>query len=168
MVEIYYNSGQFANAVGYLMHYYTSPMKLYEELYGYYEKRHMEMLAHSRIKRYEILLEFFREQVLPGIQNTQEDKHLQLELFTEILLMDLFLREDLKSRPAFAVKQVQKNYRNQYEEYRKQHKLVHIEDFTFDIPKSVEVGKAIKEETTILFNYSDRDPLSNSASITRL
>jgi radical SAM superfamily enzyme YgiQ (UPF0313 family) len=168
MVEIYYNSGQFANAIGYLQHYYPIPMKLYEELYHYYENRHMEMQAHSRIKRYEILLDFFKEQVVPRIIITPEDKTEQSELFIEILLMDLFLREDIKSRPVFASKHSQKNYRELYEQYKKQQKVIHIEDFNFDIQVAVVKGKAVRMETTILFNYSDRDPITNSAGIQRL
>ncbi len=168
MVEIYYNSGQFANAMGYLKHFYPSPMKLYEELYGHYEKRHMEMQAHSRMKRYEILLDFFKEQVLNRLEGNPEEIQQMQELFEEILLMDLFLREDMKSRPYFATKHSQKNYKALYEEYRKQHKLIHIEEFAYDILASVTEGKAIKKETTVLFNYSDRDPITNSAKISNL
>ena len=168
MVEIYYNSGQFTSAVGYLKHYYPSPMKLYEELYTYYESRHMEMQAHSRIKRYDILLDFFRDQVLPGLPGTDEYKQEILELFKEILLMDLFLREDMKSRPAFAADRTQKNYKDFYDRYRKMHQLIHIEEFTYDIEVAVAEGKAVKCSTTILFNYSDRDSITKSAKIVRI
>ena len=165
MVEIYYNSGQFSNTIGYLGHFYFSPMRLYEELFSYYERKHMEMLAHSRIKRYEILLDFYQDQVLPQIRDNSVDKSDLQDLFIEILLMDLFLREDMKSRPIFAAKQSQKNYKDIYNDYRKQHMLVHIEDFTFDIFAAVAEGKVIKKENTVLFNYSDRDPITNSARI---
>jgi radical SAM superfamily enzyme YgiQ (UPF0313 family) len=168
MVEIYYNSGQFTNSVGYLKHFYVSPMKLYEELYTYYEHRHMEMQAHSRIKRYDILLDYFRDQVLPRIPGATEHKQMSLELLKEILLMDLFLREDMKSRPSFAAERTQKNYKNLYDMYRKIHKLVHIEDFTYDIAAAVVDGKAVKCDTTILFNYSDRDPITKSAQIVKI
>ena len=168
MVEIYYNSGQFSKAISYLGHFYSSPMRLYEELYSYYEGKHMEMLAHSRIRRYEILLDFYRDQVLPKIRDHSVDKSLWQDLFIEILLMDLFLREDMKSRPSFAAKQSQKNYKEIYNEYRKQHKLVHIEDFTFDIFAAVAEGKVIRKDHTILFNYSDRDPITNSSRVTSL
>jgi hypothetical protein len=128
----------------------------------------MEMQAHSRIKRYEILLDFFRDQVLFGLSLSQEDWTDRMELFMEILKMDLFLREDMKSRPAFVTKQSQINYKERYDLYRRQNKLVHIEEFTFDIGKAVAEGKAVREESTILFNYSDRDPITNSAEIIRL
>ena len=165
MVEIYYNSGQFTSAVGYLKHFYPSPMKLYEELYTYYESKSMEMQAHSRIKRYDLLLDFFQAQVLPGTVGTAEYKQMNLEMFKEILLMDLFLREDMKSRPSFAAERTQKNYKEFYERYRKMHQLIHIEDFTYDIEVAVAEGKVVKHDTTILFNYSDRDPITKSAGI---
>jgi radical SAM superfamily enzyme YgiQ (UPF0313 family) len=168
MIEIYYNSGQFTSAVGYLKHFYPSPMKLYEELYTYYENSHMEMQAHSRIKRYDILLDFFRDQVLPRIPGTTEYKQMSLELFKEILLMDLFLREDMKSRPLFAVERTQKNNKELYDMYRKVHQLIHIEDFTYDIEVAVAEGKAMKCNTTILFNYSNRDPITKSAGIVKI
>ncbi len=168
MVEIYYNSGQFTSAVGYLKHFYPSPMKFYEELYTYYETKHMEMQAHSRIKRYDLLMDFFREQVLPGIQGSNEYKQMSLELFKEILLMDLFLREDIKSRPKFAAERTQKNYKELYDMYRKIHKVIHIEDFTYDIEAAIEQGKAVKCDSTILFNYSDRDPITKSAEIIKI
>ncbi len=168
MVEIYYNSGQFTNAIGYLKHYYSSPMKLYEELYTYYESRHMELQAHSRIKRYEILLDFFRDQVISGLPELAQDKQVSSELFKDILLMDLFLRENMKSRPAFAAEGNRKNYKELYEVYRKQHKIIHIEEFTYDIEVAVAEGKAVKNAATILFDYSERDPITKSAGIVRL
>jgi radical SAM superfamily enzyme YgiQ (UPF0313 family) len=168
MVEIYYNSGQFTNAIRYLKHFYSSPMKLYEELYRHYEMSHILLQAHSRIKRYEILLDFFKEHVLSGIADTNEQKQEGVEVFEEILLMDLFLREDLKSRPGFATKRTQKNYKELYEEYRRKHMLIHIEDFTYDIEATLAIGKAVRRDTTILFNYSERDPITRSARITIL
>jgi hypothetical protein len=93
---------------------------------------------------------------------------MSLELFKEILLMDLFLREDMKSRPLFAVERTQKNNKELYDMYRKVHQLIHIEDFTYDIEVAVAEGKAMKCNTTILFNYSNRDPITKSAGIVKI
>ena len=187
MVEVYYNSGQFTNAIGYLEHYYPTPMKLYEELAGYYESKHMDMQAHSRIRRYELLLDFFQEKVLrfeagsdhaPDPRSDRESNFFQdyasdhskpekLKLFEEILLMDLFLREDMKSRPPFAMDRIQKNHKNLYDEYRREQILVHIETFQYDIETSVKNGEVMMRESTVIFNYSERDPITKSATLIR-
>jgi radical SAM superfamily enzyme YgiQ (UPF0313 family) len=173
MVEVYYNSGQFGHAITYLEHFYSSPMKLYEELYDFYKSKKMLVLAHSRIRRYEILLDFYKERLLD--REVTEDgaeggdyKAEQLRMFEEILLFELFLREDLKSRPSFASDKPKYNFKNIYEEYRSEYKQVHIEAFSFDPVTSAREGRAIKQETVLLFDYSRRDPLHYSASYQRL
>jgi radical SAM superfamily enzyme YgiQ (UPF0313 family) len=160
MVEVYYNSGQFTNTIGYLEHYYPSPMKLYEELADYYESKHLDMQAHSRIRRYELILDFFREKIL----GVDPDK---LRLFEEILLMDLFLREDMKSRPPFAFDRIQRNYKELYDDYRRKQIVVHIETFHYDIEASVTSGEEVRKEETVIFNYSERDPITKSATLIR-
>jgi radical SAM superfamily enzyme YgiQ (UPF0313 family) len=167
MVEIYYNSGQFANAIGYLEHFYSSPMKLYEELSIFYQNKQMDRQAHSRMKRYEILSDFFQEIILQAQPRAEKESGLEV-LFEEILIMDLFLREDMKSRPTFAINHPLKNYKDLYDKLRKENKLIHIENFTYDIEAAVAEGIAVKKESTIIFNYSVRDPITKSAGVTIL
>ncbi len=173
MVEVYYNSGQFGHAITYLEHFYASPMRLFEDLYDYYKSRKLFALAHSRIRRYEILLDFYRERLLnreateEGSESREDDIE-KLRLFEEILLFELFLREDLKSRPGFAQDKSKYNFKNIYEEYRREHKQVHIEVFYFDPESSAREGRAIGQETVILFDYSRRDPLRYSAAYQKL
>lgn len=170
MVEIYYNSGQFSNAICFLEHRYPSPMKLYEELYTYYEENSLELMAHSRINRYKIILEFYKDIVIPkqtegNNQNTEE----WIRLFEEILLMDLFLREDIKGRPAFLTELPKnKNFRELYDKYKKEYQQFHIEQFSYDIEASVQLGKAVEMPMVILFDYSRRDPISNAAVCRKL
>lgn len=164
MVEVYYNSGQFTYAILYLEHFFESPIKLYQALYDYYEKKDLDRLAHSRIRRYEILLGFYKEEiikeVLPG-----EQADLEL-LFKEILVLDLFLREDMKSRPGFAPTQPQNRLlKDKYEKYRKEYNVIHIEQFTNDVIISAQLGKAVKKQQLLLFDYSSRDPLDKSAKL---
>lgn len=167
MVEVYYNSGQFSYAIAYLEHYYPSPMKLYEELYDFYKSKKMLMIAHSRIRRYEILLDFYKERVLDreasGDNNTEA-----IRLFEEILLFELFLRENMKSYPGFALNKPKHNFKEIYDEYRREHKQIHIELFSIDPELSALEGRAVGEETVILFDYSRRDPLRHSAAYQRL
>lgn len=175
MVEVYYNSGQFSHAITYLEHFYPSPMKLYEELYDFYKAKKMLMLALSRIRRYELLLGFYKEKVLGqeaseyGNENKSEGLHTEaLQLFEEILLFELFLRENIKNLPGFARNKPKNNFKDIYDAYRKEHKQIHIELFLFDPELSAREGKPIRQETVILFDYSRRDPLRHSAAYQRL
>jgi radical SAM superfamily enzyme YgiQ (UPF0313 family) len=93
MLEIYYNSRQFLNSMNYLENEFPSPFYLYESLGVCYRERGYGKISHSREKRYEILLEFARSLALP------DDK---VEEFRQLLILDYYLRENPKKRPAFA------------------------------------------------------------------
>jgi tetratricopeptide (TPR) repeat protein len=164
MVEIYYNSGQFTYAICYLEHFYNSPLKLFQEINEYYENKNIALQAHSRIKRYEILLDFYKEKVANTIK---EKEAVSIALFQEILVLDLFLREDMKSRPSFApVHARQYNLRELYEKHRGSRSAIHIEQFTFDVLISSKSGQPVRKDTVLLFDYNDRDPLNKAAKRT--
>ena len=91
MVEVYYNSGQFSYTLSHLVKRFASPFELYERLGAYYEEHGLHLVSHSRVSRYEILLEFAKKY----------DKERE-ELYRELLIFDLYLRENMKNRPAFA------------------------------------------------------------------
>ncbi len=164
MVEIYYNSGQFRYSIKYLEHLYSSPMKLYEELSEYYNSTSIQMMAHSRIRRYELLLGFFETMIADKcILEEQEDL---IALFKELLLLDLFLREKLKARPSFVPNIDNRNdLRELYEKNRMDRKHIHIEKFEYDVITSARTGQLIRRPTTILFDYENRDALDNGATL---
>ena len=140
MVEVYYNSGQFQNTLEYLVPQFEDAFIFYEKLGAFYEERGYSEISHSRMRRYEILLEFLKEE-------TQIDA----ETAAQYMLYDLYLRERLKKRPSFAADQ--KPYESAVWAYRKEHRIsrtAHIEVFPG--------GKAI------LFDYENRNPLSNNAA----
>ena len=91
MVEVHYNSGQFANTMEHLVKEFPSPFDLYVELGEYYEKNGLFEINHSRLARYENLWQFIRIQ-LPD----------RADSYREWLTLDLYLRENVKNRPAFA------------------------------------------------------------------
>ncbi len=167
MVEIYYNSSQFTYAISFLEHFYSSPMQLYQALSDYYKTKNMFMVAHSRIKRYEILLDFFKEIVIESEET--KDKSEWITLMEEILVLDLFLREAMKTRPEFAPERPsQRRLREIYDLVEIDHRLLHIEEFTFDVMASAGSGHRVKKKTIMLFDYHKRDPLNNSAKLTVL
>ena len=139
MVEVYYNSGQFQHTLGYLVPLAKDAFTFYESLGAFYEKKGYSEISHSRMRRYEILLEYL-----------QEETEVSVEKASQKMLYDLYLREKLKKRPSFAPDQ--KVYETAIWDYRKANhipKTAHIEVF--------EDGRAV------LFDYERRDPLSNNA-----
>ncbi len=143
MVEVYYNSGQFTYTLRHLETYFTSPFELYEGLGKYYEKRGLHLVSHSRISRYEILLDFITQ-----LQTGEED------LYRELLTLDLYLREHVKNRPAFAG-----DYTVSKEIKRQFPKNVHLEKFQYDV-----MGNCEKNEQILLFDYENRSKLTHQAS----
>ena len=142
MVEVYYNSGQFKHTLVFLEQYFEDPFRMYEALGRFYEKKGYSEISHSRMRRYEILMEFAGEQ-----------KEIPLEVLSDVMLLDLYLRENLKSRPSFASDQ--KPYERLIWDYRKAKK----------IPKTAHI-EVFRDGKTILFDYTDRDPLTNNARLT--
>lgn len=159
MVEVYYNSGQFAHSIEFLEHYFDSPMKLYASLYHYYVEKGLYTLAHSRIMRYEILIKYFKETII-------DDNIEKTKVFEEILLFDLCLREALRNRPNYVSEPIPyKEYRLICDKYRINRAKIHLEKFSYDVKESARQGQAVKNECIILFDYDNRDPITNSASI---
>ena len=142
MVEVYYNSGQFKHTLVFLEQYFEDPFRMYEALGRFYEKKGYSEISHSRMRRYEILMEFAGEQ-----------KEIPSEALSDVMLLDLYLRENLKSRPSFASDQ--KPYERLIWDYRKAEK----------IPKTAHI-EVFRDGKTILFDYTDRDPLTNNARLT--
>ena len=137
MVEVYYNSGQFKNTLVFLEKYFDDPFRMYEALGRFYEKKGYSEISHSRMRRYEILMEFAGEQ-----------KEIPLEVLSDVMLLDLYLRENLKSRPSFASDQ--KPYERLIWDYRKAEK----------IPKTAHI-EVFRDGKTILFDYTDRAQLTD-------
>ena len=139
MVEVYYNSGQFWHTLEYLVPLEKDAFTFYEKLGSFYEKKGYSEISHSRMRRYEILLEYL-----------QEETDVPTEVAAQKMLYDLYLREKLKKRPVFAPNQ--KQYETAVWNYRKNNqvsKTAHIEVF--------------ENGTVILFDYEKRDPLSKNA-----
>ena len=160
MVEVYYNSGQFRNTMEQLERAYASPFEMYSELADYYEKNGLSRISHSRIARYEILHHFIEE--TEGAERIAE--------YREWLTLDLYLRDNVKNRPAFLgenrvtpdeaaafykAEEEERRYLSGYEGYdrRQMRKMTHLE----------KIG-----EEVLLFDYRKRNPLNGDAAIYRI
>ena len=142
MVEVYYNSGQFQNTLEYLEKFFPDAFSIYERLGSFFLEKGYGDVSHTRMRRYEILLEFLED--VPEISMDQ---------VKDQMVYDLYLRENLKSRPGFA--RDQKPFERQVWDFRKREKVAknaHVEVFA--------------DGTVLLFNYADRDPLTNNAHVT--
>lgn len=142
MVEVYYNSGQFQNTLEYLEGFFPDAFSIYERLGNFYMEKGYGDISHTRMRRYEILLEF--------LENVPE---ISMDQVKDQMIYDLYLRENLKSRPGFA--RDQKPFERQIWDFRKREKVAknaHVEVFA--------------DGKVLLFDYADRDPLTNNARVT--
>ena len=159
MVEVYYNSGQFTYSMEFLNHYYKAPGELYLSLSKYYEVNELDQIGHSRIRRYEILLDFVKENVSKGNKDL-------LDVFEEVLTLDMYIREKMKSRPTFAPEALEYNrIREVLSKYNVERRNGHVEKFNFDVINARLTGKIVKRERLIVFDYSRRDPLNKGANL---
>ena len=139
MVGVYYNSGQFRKTLSWIETFYQEMFSFYESLGAYYEEKGYEEISHSRLRRYEILLEFLKERT-----------QLPVNTASQHMVYDLYLREKLKKRPVFAMDQ--KPYEASVRNYRKANK----------IPKTAHI-EVFGDGSAVLFDYEARDPLTNNA-----
>lgn len=176
MVEVYYNSTQFSHSLKFLMHYFDTSFDFYKALGDYYEKENLSGFHHTRIARYGILLAFI-----------QETKPEIAEPLQELLVYDLYLRENMKSRPEFArnldaykdayyqyCKWIEEENRKDtpsefahYKGYqaRQLARMLHMESFTYDIEKMQTNGTVKKADTHVVFDYQQRHPLTKEAKV---
>lgn len=139
MVEVYYNSGQFQSTLSWLEGFYENMFFFYESIGAFYEEKGYGEISHSRLRRYEILLEFLEERTKFPVKTA-----------AQYMVYDLYLREKLKKRPVFASDQ--KPYERKIWNYRKEHQ----------IPKTAHI-EVFDDGSAVLFDYEKRNPLTNNA-----
>lgn len=172
MVEVYYNSFQFAASMAYLVRWFESPFALYQSLACYYREQNLTGRKHSRIERYEILWAF-------GIRTIPDNP---CEIWREILTYDLFRRDFVKNPPDFVRRGTEEQkrlirsffdrecenpkYLEGYEGYvtRQLTHMIYIGQYTVDLEILLERGEVRQREPYyILFDYRRRSPLDHGA-----
>ena len=141
MVEVYYNSGQFQKTLEYAESFFPDAFSIYEGLGIFYMEKGYGDVSHTRMRRYEILLEYL--ETVPGISRAE---------VADRMILDLYLRENLKSRPGFAGNQ--KPYEKLVWDYRKR---AHV-------PKNAHV-EVFGNGRALYFDYNRKDPLDNNAYV---
>ena len=168
MVEIYYNSRQFTCTLERLEQEFKTPYEMFLALAGFYQKKGYDGANHSRLARYEILWELAEEALFWGCGPAEEKKK---EQYRDALMTDLYLRENIKSRPSFArelsrfKEQIRYFFKQEEEEpcflpgytgydSRQMAKMAHLEPVT--------------DGSFLLFDYKNRDPLTYNARMVRV
>lgn len=183
MVEVYYNSSQFIRTVTAMEELFADAFSMYEALAAFYDEKGYRGISHTRIRRYEILLEYLKER-----------QQADMAYFRELMLFDLYARENLKTRPAWACdmapykKKVMEFYKKEEEapvllgdykgyQARQTMKMTHLEVFHYDIMRVSEKRAGIvrtadgqhalpaRGEFPVLFDYRKRNPLTYDAAM---
>lgn len=142
MVEVYYNSRQFVQTLEFLEYEFANAFDMFEALAEYYRKQSLGGLKHSRLARYEILYEWLAKRY-PQRRYQYADR----------LMEDLYLRENIKSRPHFAGEQqsFKQTIRDLVPGLRELGTQIHVEVF--------------RDGSIRLFDYRQRDPLTYNAYV---
>ena len=167
MVEVYYNSGQFTGTMKLLEKEFRTPSEMFLALAEYYETNGLFGFSHSRIARYEILYRFLAEKYGGGQSGAAQI----LSAFRDSLIYDLYLRENVKSRPSFACDQTP--YKRPMREFFEAEAKQPVWLTGYDGYDSRQISKmahleALEDGSYVLFDYRNRDPLSGNARAVRL
>ena len=188
MVEVYYNSGQFSATMKLLEKKFARPSEIFTSLAEYYEKNGLTGISHSRLARYEILYRFLEEKEVKveqstpaaedpagmeqktGVKAAETAVKLTLADFRDSLMYDLYVRENIKSRPSFASDQ--SPYKKEVREFfmAEEESPQWLTDYAgFDSKQMAKMAhlEHMEDGTFVLFDYKNRDPLSENARAVR-
>ncbi|MBR0411337.1 MAG: B12-binding domain-containing radical SAM protein [Eubacterium sp.] len=173
LVETYYNSMQYTWTLKYVLPFFRSPFDFYESFARWYGARDYHRYNHSRMEKYEMIRAFLLE--TPAAPHGR--------LLDEMLLLDMYLRENIKKRPSWAPDQTacHKDFKQMYRERgqtlfpklwesdrydsKKAAGQSHLEWFSFDVKEWMECGRIMKKERLCLFDYESRNPLNHNAGV---
>lgn len=176
MVEVFYNSNQFTHILPVLAENFKYPFALFEALADYYEEKGYFVHTPARVYRYQVLLAFACH-----IDSDREN------LYRELLTFDYYLRENAKSRPEYAsdlfayretvwnfYQREEKNpvYLTEYKGYhaKQMMNLTHLDVFSYPVWKELpgHIIKKLEQPCFVLFDYRERNPLTQDARIVLL
>ncbi len=196
MVEVYYNSGQFANTLDYLVPFFDSAFSFYRALGEYYDRERLYGIGFKREARYGALRAFAGERFLHCgsriPEKTSDCTGFSQEEFDVRLTFDYYLRENAKSRPDWAARgRIEKEAYQAFfknggtEEIRlacegydskAAARAMHIEKLPAELAEALRKQGAIgrgkvkgKEGCKYaLFDYEHKNPLTGNALVTVL
>ncbi|HIZ08709.1 MAG TPA: B12-binding domain-containing radical SAM protein [Candidatus Eubacterium avistercoris] len=162
MVEVYYNSSQYRMSLGVLETCFATPYEMFWRLGNFYQEKECMDRKFSRMGRCLMLLEFAGKNCPECMADLEQG-----------LLFDLYARENMKSRPAWAedlssFKAAQMSY---LREKKKDKKYCHFERFDKEflekygdrVLQEIQREGGEQEKVWLLFDYEKRDPLTYDA-----
>ena len=166
MVEVYYNSCQFTNTLARLEKAFEHPFSMYEKMACFYEKWGLNGRNHSRLARFDILRDFSMEEDAENIT-----------VYEELLVLDLYLRENSKSRPGWA--NHGKDYKEVFQEFyikeaEAPERLRAYEGYSFKQMMNMTHREVFNQDVLaeggdgpwpVVFDYRSRDPLTGNAGV---
>lgn len=180
MVELYYNSNQYTHTLPFLLGAFESPFAMYEAMADFYERQGYFVNSPARAYRYHVLLKFAEE--YDGVHSA---------VYRELLTYDMYLRENLKSRPDFATgmsdgtikETIRAFYQKEAEErtylpdygaydWKQLSKMTHLEPFHYpvwDVDALISMSASGAKQSDgagtsyVLFDYKVRNPLNYEA-----
>ena len=192
MTEVHYNSRQFTCTLKELEKEFYTPYEMFSFMADYYNKNHLSGISHSRIARYEILWKMIQVKLGKSgryetheayethetyeshePRGTEENPGIseKLELYRDLLITDLYLRENVKSRPSFA-RDLSSSKDFVREFFQREEKTPeHLSGYEgYDSRQMAKMAhlEPLRNGTYLLFDYKKRDPLSNNARILRV
>ncbi len=169
VLEIYYNSGQFSHSLNFLNLFFDTPYDLYDALALWYEEHDLFGVQSSRVRKYEVLLEFGLKYI-SGEESDDRQKELK-----EYIAYDLYLRENMKNRASFLYSM--ETWKDRIHDllhresqchtlfpelsqcnYRELMKILHVEVFENIFDKPV----------FVIFWYDRRDSLTNNCIVKKV
>lgn len=173
MTERYYNSLQFEASRRYMEGLFQTPFDFYQSLGEYFQRKGYMSSQQSRMQNYQILLEFL-----------EEEQRGDAEILKQLMIYDLYARENLKSRPFFARDDSEPQWRRAeqlfYQNFAQSEKylpgyqaydwkqilrMTHLERFDYDVLRYLEEGKLECKKSVLLFDYQERNPLNKQARV---
>lgn len=178
MVERYYNSMQFMATVKYLVPFFEDAFAFYDMLGQFYKQRGYGQRQQSRIQNYYILMDFVQYYI-----EENRDCQIEADAVRELLVFDLYARENLKAEPSGLMTEFQKSadreerkafyqderaveqYLPEYGEipWKQKMRMTHLGWFSYDILGFLRHNCWEKRECLILFDYGKRNPLNHQA-----
>ena len=169
MVEVYYNSFQFSHTMRLLVELFPSAFSMYEKMGDYYEKKGLFGLNHSRLTRYEILWDFVESELAEFTcsEKMQKKEADFKEKVLESMTLDLYLRDNVKNRPAFlGESKVEKDVASEfYKKEAEEHK--YLKDYEgYDSRQLRKMTHLERLNGKLhLFDYRHRNKLNQDAAI---
>ena len=162
VVEIYYGTGQFVNSINYLIDFFETPYDFYKALGEFYNSKSSNGEKHSRISRYNILLEFARDIICMA----DGTKSCDIDVVKSLLTYDIYIRENIKTRPTFAMDA--SIYKEDIKEFARSsniEKSCHIEVMESSVISYIDNVNINGEKVFVVFDYDNRNPLNHNATV---